>query len=72
MKYETHLGLMKVRELLKRYSVIVYTGNALDEIVMMDMELTDLFEGRVIEQEEFKELKIVLRQAYKEAGGEES
>jgi uncharacterized protein YqgQ len=70
LKYETHLGLMKVRELLKRYSVIVYTGNALDEIVMMDMELTDLFEGRVIEQEEFKELKLVLRQAYKEAGGE--
>ena len=51
MKYETHLGLMKIREVLKRYSVIVYTGHLLDEIVMMDMELTDLFEGRMIEEE---------------------
>ena len=72
MKYETHLGLMKVRELLKRFSVIVYTGNSLDEIVMMDMELTDLFEGRVIEEDEFRELKLVLRRAYREAGGEGS
>lgn len=71
MKYETHLGLMKIREVLKRYSVIVYTGHLLDEIVMMDMELTDLFEGRMIEEEEFRQLKLVLRQAYKEAGGEE-
>ena len=70
MKYETHLGLMKVRELLKRYSIVVYTGNPLDEIVLMDMELSDLYEGRMVDDEEYRSMKLLLRHAYKEAGGE--
>jgi uncharacterized protein YqgQ len=67
---QTHLGVMKVRELLKQFGIIVYTGSILDDLVMMDLELDDLYEEKHVEAEEFRELKMALRRAYREAGGE--
>ncbi|KEO83635.1 hypothetical protein EL26_09500 [Tumebacillus flagellatus] len=62
---------MKVRELLKRFNILVYTGNPLDDIVMMDLELDDLFESKTVEDDEFRLAKLALRRAYRELGGDE-
>lgn len=66
-----HKGMMRVRETLKRFSIIVYTGDQLDDIVLMDLELDDLYDSKTIEDEEFRDLKIALRRAYQELGGNE-
>ncbi|MFD2171715.1 YqgQ family protein [Tumebacillus lipolyticus] len=70
MNLNTHQELMKVREYLKRFAIIVYTGSPLDDIVMMDLELDDLYEGKHLESAEFQKYKLALRRAYLEAGGE--
>jgi len=66
LSHETHLGLMKVREVLKRFAIIVYTGNVLDDLVMMDIELDDLYTEKYIEADEYRELKLALRRAFSE------
>ena len=71
MNHETHLGLMKVRELLKRFSVFIYTGSQLDDIVLMELELDDLLAEKLIEADEFREMKLHLRRASREVGGEQ-
>ena len=70
MELTTHEGLMKVRELLKRFNILIYTGSQLDDIVMMEIELDDLYEAKQVDEKEFVSLKMVLRRAYREAGGE--
>jgi uncharacterized protein YqgQ len=70
MNQQIHLDLMRVREFLKRWNIIVYTGNALDDIVLMDLELADIYEGKHIEDREYLEMKRTLRRAYEELGGE--
>lgn len=66
LSYEAHLGLMKVREFLKRFAIIVYTGNVLDDLVMMDIELDDLYTEKYVEADEYRELKMALRRAFSE------
>ncbi len=65
--HQTHLGLMKVREALRRFSIVVYTGQVLDDLVMMDIELDDLYFEKYIEDDEYRELKMALRRAVREA-----
>jgi uncharacterized protein YqgQ len=63
---------MRVRETLKRFHIVVYTGDPLDDIVLMDLELDDLFENKTVDDEEFRDLKIALRRAYRELDTDEN
>ncbi|ASS76317.1 hypothetical protein CIG75_16095 [Tumebacillus algifaecis] len=66
MELNTHQELMKVREFLKQYAIIVYTGSPLDDIVLMDLELEDLYEDKHLEASEYTKFKLALRRAYSE------
>jgi len=70
MELNTHKMLMEIRELLKNYSILIYTGSPLDDIVLMELELEDLHESGQVETQDFLKMKMALRQAYREAGGE--
>ncbi|BCJ86586.1 YqgQ family protein [Effusibacillus dendaii] len=52
--------LFKVRELLKRFHVFVYTGNDQDDAVLMEAELEDLREMGLIELDEYMQAKLLL------------
>ncbi len=66
LSHETHMGLMKVREFLRRFAIIVYTGNVLDDLVLMDIELDDLYTEKYVEADEYRDLKIALRRVVSE------
>ncbi len=54
------LTLHYVYQLLKRFNIIVYTGNRLDDIAIMELELEDLIEWKLITDEEFIHAKRIL------------
>jgi uncharacterized protein YqgQ len=54
-------SLIEVRKLLKRYQIYVYTGSAKDDAVLMEMELEDLYEMKLIEQDEYLKARLLLR-----------
>jgi uncharacterized protein YqgQ len=70
MDLHLHQSLMKIRELLKQWSIFVYTGSALDDVVLMEIELDDLYLEKHVEEKEYLEMKMALRRAYRELGGE--
>lgn len=71
MDFHLHESLMKIRELLKQWSIIVYTGNPLDDIVLMEIELEDLYQEKGLDQTEYVNMRMTLRRAYKELGGQD-
>lgn len=54
-------SLLEVRELLKRFGIIVYTGNQLDDAVVMEAELADLYEMKMIEDEEYLKARLLIK-----------
>ncbi|ARU61734.1 hypothetical protein CBW65_12390 [Tumebacillus avium] len=66
MDLNTHREVLKVREFLKQFAVIVYTGSQIDDIVLMDLELDDLYEDKHLDTEEYTKFKLALRRAYTE------
>lgn len=56
--------LTDVRKLLKRFGVIIYTGDRLDDIALMEIEIGDLYEFKLIEAEEFIKAKSILAKEY--------
>ncbi|MGZ4032504.1 MAG: YqgQ family protein [Tumebacillaceae bacterium] len=67
MNYDQQMNLQKVRELLKRYQIVIYTGGLLDDLVLMDVEVDGLYEEHQIEAPEYQEMKLILRRAIREA-----
>lgn len=58
-------GLSYVIALLKKFGTIIYVGNRLDEIILMEMELDDLFEAKLITRDDFIKAKGILRKEFK-------
>jgi uncharacterized protein YqgQ len=54
-------SLYEVRQLLKRFNIMVYTGNDADDAIIMELELKDLFEMGLIEEDEYKRALLILR-----------
>lgn len=54
-------SLLEVRELLKRFHIIVYTGNQADDALVMEAELEDLHEMGLIEDEEYIRARMILK-----------
>ncbi|MDI3256800.1 MAG: DUF910 family protein [Kyrpidia sp.] len=51
-----------VKALLRRYGILIYAGSPLDDLVLMELELEDLWEERLIDREEYLMAKTVIRQ----------
>lgn len=50
-----------VQQLLKRFGIIVYTGDRNDDLLMMEMEILDLYHSKFIDGETMKRAVIILR-----------
>ena len=55
-----------VRQLLKQFGTIIYTGNRLDDLVLMELELQDLSDYKVITDEDYLKAKLILSKARRE------
>lgn len=47
------LGLTYVQNILKRFGTFIYTGNRVDDIIMMDIEIKELYTLRMLTDEEY-------------------
>lgn len=52
-----------VTQILKRFGTFIYTGNRLDDIAIMETELEDLYEWKLISEEDFIKSKLILKRA---------
>ncbi len=53
-----------VQTLLKKFGAFIYTGNVEDDIALMELELQDLYEWKLISKEDFMKAKTILLRAY--------
>ncbi|HLQ73805.1 MAG TPA: YqgQ family protein [Bacillota bacterium] len=58
--------LYDVQQLLKRFGVFVYTGKQSADIQLMDIEIDELYQTKLITNEEFTRSKMVLRKELNE------
>jgi len=63
--------LLGVKELLRRFGIIIYTGSRLDDLVMIELELDDLYTAKLIEKEEYFQAKQIILQELKKERREE-
>jgi len=57
--------LAYVQSILKRFGIIIYTGNRIDDVVLMELELNDLYEWKLISGEEYLKAKAILSRELK-------
>jgi uncharacterized protein YqgQ len=60
------MSLLEVKEVLRRFQIVVYTGNRMDDLVLMEQELDDLYQEQLIERDEYFKLKAILRREMQE------
>ncbi len=53
--------LFDVQQLLKRFGMIVYTGNRLGDLELMEEELQELYDMKMLEQEQYLTAKMIVR-----------
>ena len=58
---KTLIDLTFVQELLKRFGIVIYTGDRLGDLTLMELELQDLYEWKLISKEEFLEANGILK-----------
>ncbi|HFI0235450.1 TPA: YqgQ family protein [Streptococcus suis] len=56
--------LYDVQQLLKRFGIIVYMGNRLYDIEMMQIELNRVYQAGVLDRLEYLEAELVLRREH--------
>jgi len=59
-----HDDLSYVQQILKRFGSIIYLGNRLDDLAMMEIELQDLYEYKLISEEEYIKAKTILTKEF--------
>ncbi|UOQ47453.1 YqgQ family protein [Gracilibacillus caseinilyticus] len=50
-----------IRKLLLKFGTIIYLGDRLADLEMMETELDELFQVNIITKEEYLEAKLILR-----------
>ena len=53
--------LFDVQQLLKRFGMIVYTGNRLGDLELMEEELQELYDMNMLEQEQYLIARMIVR-----------
>ncbi len=59
--------LYDVQQLLKRFGTIIYTGDRLADIEMMQDEITLLFKEKLIEVQDYQTAMLVLKREYRKS-----
>ena len=60
--------LLGVIHLLKRFGIYVYAGNRKDDIILMQIEVKDLFDNGLLPQDEYLRAVLILRHELSNAG----
>lgn len=63
MKFET---IAEVREFLSQFGIVIYMGNEEEEVILMEMEISDLQEMGLISREEELALRFGLKKNSRE------
>ncbi|OZU89969.1 hypothetical protein CIL03_02205 [Virgibacillus indicus] len=50
-----------VQQLLKKYGTIIYTGDRIGDLELMEMEINELFQLQFIGKQQYIEAKMLLR-----------
>lgn len=53
-----------VQQLLKRFGTIIYTGNKIADLELIQEEVRELYEQKLIDVNEFKDAIIIIRAAH--------
>ncbi|OCA92551.1 YqgQ family protein [Pseudobacillus wudalianchiensis] len=51
-----------VQQLLKRYGIFVYVGDRLADLDLMEAEIRDLYDSKLLEVKDFQQAVLILRQ----------
>lgn len=51
-----------VQQLLKRYGIFVYVGDRLADLDLMEAEIKDLYDSKLLEVKDFQQAVLILRQ----------
>ena len=51
-----------IQQFLKRFGTIIYIGDRVADLELMEAELTELFQAQLIEQREYQTALLILRQ----------
>ncbi|WP_276210289.1 YqgQ family protein [Heyndrickxia coagulans] len=54
--------LYDVQQLLKKFGIIVYIGERLADLELMELELRQLYQARVLENREYETALLIIRQ----------
>ncbi|MBU3851608.1 MAG: YqgQ family protein [Candidatus Paralactobacillus gallistercoris] len=52
--------LYDVQQLLKRFGTVIYVGKRIWDIELMDQEIKDLYEARLIDVKTYREARVIL------------
>lgn len=62
-------SMYDLQQLLKRYGIFVYTGNRKSDLLLIDLEIGELFRSHLITKEEYVRAKQILQKELAEEGG---
>ncbi len=51
----------EIQQLLKRYGMIVYTGSRLGDLELMEDEVQELYDMKILEKEDYLVARMILR-----------
>lgn len=57
--------LYDVQQLLKRFGIIVYLGNRKYDIEMMAIEVKNLYDAKLISDEEYKQARLIMKHEHR-------
>jgi uncharacterized protein YqgQ len=57
--------LYDVQQLLKQFGIYVYVGKRLYDIELMQIELKNLYEARLIDDEQYKRAWLILKREHR-------
>ncbi|MDN3018525.1 YqgQ family protein [Neobacillus drentensis] len=52
----------EIQQFLKKFGTIIYIGDRVADLELMEAELTELFQAQLIEQREYQTALLILRQ----------
>lgn len=57
--------LYDVQQLLKKFGIIVYVGSRIADIEMMQIELKNIYESRLIDEKTYQVATLILRREHR-------
>ena len=54
-------SMYDLRQLLKKYGIFIYTGNRMGDLEMMELEIRDLYDLKMISIKEYQQSLLLIR-----------